>query len=333
MTRSIKFSLLTLLVALTAPALAQDAATEAFPNKPVHIVVPFTAGGAGDALARAVADRLRIAWKQPVIVDNKPGAATQIGTAIVARAAPDGYTMGIVTMAHVTNPAWFKGELPYDALRDLRGVTQLVDLHIAILASPKLEANNLAELIALSKKRPNELTFATVPGTGGHLAGEFLNIMAGTSLRFIPYKGANDVKNDLIPGRIDVSFDPLTSADMQLVKTGKLKAIALTGAARARLAPEYPIAAETLPGFTAPGIMGLVVPKATPTRIVRAIQAEIAKALDQGGLRDAMTQLFMEPAVTTPEQFDEFIQRETEKWTRVITTMRARAPAAPEAPK
>ncbi|MBC5763028.1 tripartite tricarboxylate transporter substrate-binding protein [Ramlibacter albus] len=322
------FQVLTLLSSLCcAPQLlAQDAG--GYPNRPIHIVVPFSTGGPGDVLARVIAERLRSAWKQPVIIDYRPGAATQIGTAAVAKAAPDGYTMGIVTMAHVTNPSWFEGQLPYDAIRDLRGVTQIVDLHIAILATPKLEANNLAELIALSKKKPGEITFATVPGTGGHLAGEFLNTLTGASLRFVPYKGAQDVKNDLIPGRIDLSFDPLTAADMQLVQAKRLKVLALAGSGRSKLAPDYPLASETVPSFVASGMMGLVVPKATPTDIVQRIYRELNKAMQSGDLREAIMQLFMEPKLSSPEEFDALIASETSKWTGVVRKIRAGSPDA-----
>lgn len=303
--------------AVMMAALAGQAGGQEFPTAPVRIVVPFTPGGPGDILGREIARRLADTWKQPIVVDNRPGAGTQIGTDIVAKAAPDGHTMGVVTTAHMIN-ATLRPNLPYDTIGDLRGVTQLVIVHLAFLASPSLEAKNLADVIALSKKGARKVTYGTVSATTGHLAGALLNLMTGTTLEFIPYKGARDATNDALGGRLDLTANPLTQTDLELIRAGKLKAIALTTDTRSVIAPEIPLGQETVPGFVATGFMGLVVPRATPTRIVQRIQADIAKAFASKEATDTLLRLAMEPLISTPEQFDQFIEKDIKKWREVV---------------
>lgn len=305
-----------LLASAAAACLVLPAAAQEFPSGPVRIVVPFTPGGPGDVLGREIARRMAGTWKHPIVVDNRPGAGTQIGTDAVAKAAPDGHTMGIVTTAHLIN-ASLRQQLPYDTTGDLRGVSQLVVVHLAFLASPALGAKNLAEVIELSKGgRP--VTYGTVPATTGHLAGALLNLMTGTRLEFVPYKGARDATNDAIAGRLDLTANPLTRTDLELLRAGRLKAIALTTDRRSIIAPEIPLGQDTVPGYVATGFMGMVVPKATPTAVVRRIQADIARAFEGKEATETLLRLAMEPLMSTPEQFDEFIASDIRKWREVV---------------
>lgn len=268
-------------------------------------------------LVRLIARQLGAEWNQPVVVENRPGAGTVISTSLVAKSVPDGHTFGLISGSHTTNPFIYP-KLPYDTQNDLRGISQIAVAHMAILARPTLEAENLADLISLSKKNPRKITFGTVTGTIGHLIGEMLNTRAGTSLVFVPYKGAVDARNDVLAGRVDLEIHPLTASSIRLVEAGRLKAIAVTSSSRTALAPTFPAAVETLPGFEAWGIMGFVAPKATPTRVVRLIQAQVSKAVQSPEVRQGMDALSMEPISSTPEQFDEFIRHDMQKWSEIV---------------
>ena len=202
----------TLLLSVFCVIFAAPAISQGFASRQVRLIVPFPPGGPTDAFARLLANRLQDAWKHPVIVESKPGAGTVVGTDFIAKSAPDGHTLGMVTMAHVINPSLRKN-LPYDTLKDLAGVTQLSVLHLLVAAHPSLEANTPAELIALAKKRPGKITYGTAgAGTSSHLGTELLNSMAGTLFVHVPYKGSAPAQNDLLGGRIDFIVDPLQPA-------------------------------------------------------------------------------------------------------------------------
>ncbi len=306
-------------VALAALTLlgAAEAGAQAYPTRPVRMIVPFPAGGATDVIARLVSDRLNEIWGQQVIVDYKPGAGTLVGTDVVAKAQPDGYTMGIVITAHVLNPSLRK-DLPYDTLKDLAGVSMLAVSHIVIAATNALPANNIRELIAYAKANPGKLNYAS-PGTGTamHLAGELLNSVAGIQIVHVPYRGGAPAYPDLISGRIELQIDPM-QASMQNIESKQVKALAIASPQRAPNAPSIPTVAETLPGFNVMSISGLVVPAATPRDIVRKISADVRKALESPELKTRMAALGMDPAPTTPEAFDGFIRSEIAKWADVV---------------
>jgi len=312
MKRFLRALALALAVALPGAALAQ-----AFPAKPVRLVVPFPPGGATDIIARLLGQKLQEIWGQTVLIEYKPGAGTVVGTDFVAKSPPDGYTMGVVITAHVINPG-FRADLPYDTVKDLSGVSMVNVQHIAVVATPGLEANTVPELIALAKRNPGKLTYAT-PGTGTamHMAGELLKSQAGIDIVHVPYKGGAPAYPDVISGRVALQIDPM-SASMPNIKAGKVKLLAITSPQRAPTAPEVPTVAETLPGFSVMSISGLVVPSATPREVVRKASADINRALAAGDLVDRMAQLGMEPSGTTPEQFDAFIRAEIEKWAKVV---------------
>ena len=251
---------------------------QAFPTKPVRLVVPFPPGGATDIIARLLGQKLQEIWSQSVLIEYKPGGGTVVGTDFVAKSPPDGYTMGVVITAHVINPG-LRTDLPYDTMKDLSGFRWWPSQHIALVATPGLEANTVPELIELAKKNPGKLTYAT-PGTGTamHLAGELLKSLAGIDIVHVPYKGGAPAYPDVISGRVAFQIDPMFSS-MPNVKAGKVKLLAVTSPQRAPTVPDVPTVAETLPGFSVMSISGMVVPSATPRDVVRKASADINRAL------------------------------------------------------
>jgi len=306
-----------------AVALPGAALSQAFPAKPVRLVVPFPPGGATDIIARLLGQKLQEIWGQTVLIEYKPGGGTVVGTDFVAKSPPDGYTMGVVITAHVINPG-LRTDLPYDTTKDLSGVSMVAVQHIALVATPGLEANTVPELIALAKKNPGKLTYAT-PGTGTamHLAGELLKSQAGIDIVHVPYKGGAPAYPDVISGRVALQIDPM-SASMPNIKAGKVKLLAITSPQRAPTVPDVPTVAETLPGFSVLSISGVVVPSATPREVVRKASADINRALAMSELVERMAQQGLEPSGNTPEQFDAFVRAEIEKWAKVVKSSGAK---------
>jgi tripartite-type tricarboxylate transporter receptor subunit TctC len=309
---------------LCALAFAPGAQAQNFPARPVHLIVPNAPGGSIDILARLLSNKLQELWGQPVIVEYKPGVGTVLGTDYVAKSAPDGHTLGMVITGHVINPS-LRQNLPFDTVKDLSGVSMTAIAHVVIEATSSLEANNLAELIALAKKQPGRISYAS-PGSGSamHLAGELLKSLTGIDMVHVPYKGSGPAYGDVIAGRVQLMIDPLY-ASMPYIKAGKMKALAVTNATRAPIAPEIPTVAETLPGFDVQSINGIVVPSATPRELVRRISADIARVLQAPEFRARLAELGLEPVGSTPEQFDAFIRTEIEKWAKVVKFSGAKA--------
>lgn len=303
------------------PALssAQSAATSGWPGKPVKLIVPFAPGGPTDTVARLLADKMQAVWGQPVVTDYKPGAGTVLGTQAVAKSAPDGLTLGMAISAHMINPS-LQPNLPYDTTKDLVGVSQLAQAHFGLFAHPSFEPNTVAEVIAWAKKNPGKLSYATPgTGTGTHLAGEMLNHMAGIDMVHVPYKGSAPAQQDVIGGRVPLLFDVLFSS-MPFVRDGRLKVIALSSAKRAVANPEIPLIAETVPGFTAMSIIGVVAPAGVPRDLLRRIGADIGQAVRSPDLSARMASFGMEPVGSTPEEYDALIRSEIDKWSRVVKT-------------
>ena len=266
---------------LLAPAAASIPhplrAADAWPARPVRRVVPFPPGGATDTIARLIANELQKSWRQPVSVDYKPGAGTIVGTDAVAKAAPDGYTLGMAILSHLTNPA-LQPSLPYDTLRDMAGVSQVAFTHFGVFAHPSFEPRTLPELIAHAKRSPGRIAFASTGiGNGTHLTGELLEAAAGIDLVHVPYKGSAQAQQDVIGGRVPLLIDVLASA-LPFVSQGRLKAIALASPTRASVAPDIPTIAETLPGFSAVSVIGVIVASGTPRELVERIGADVARA-------------------------------------------------------
>ena len=302
-------------LSLTPCGLAQPAA--AWPVKPVKFVVPFASGGPTDTIARLVAQKMQEVWKQPVLIEYKPGAGTLVGTDFVAKAPPDGYTLGLAISALFINPS-LQPNLPYDTQKDLAGVTQLAQAHFALFAHPSFEPNTVPELIAWAKKNPGTLSYATPgTGTGTHLAGELLKGMAGIEMLHVPYKGSAPAQQDVIGGRVPLLFDVMYAA-MPFVKQGRLKLIALASPIRSAQEPQAPLIGDTLPGFGAMSIMGIIAPAAVPRELLRRISGDIGRAVRDSELTGRMAQLGMEPVGSGPEEYDALIRTEMEKWARVI---------------
>ena len=294
-------------------------AQDAWPNRPVRLIVPFAAGGPTDTVARLLAQRMQEIWRQPVVVEYKPGAGTVIGTDFVAKSAPDGYTLGMAISAHMINPA-LQQNLPYDTRRDLVGVSQLAMAHFGLFAHPSFPANTVAELVAHAKRNPGTLSYATPGnGTGTHLAGEMLKHAAGIDMVHIPYKGSAPAQQDVIGGRVPLLFDVLFSA-MPFVKQQRLKVIALSSPRRAASDPAIPLIAEAVPGFAAMSIIGVVAPAGVPRELVRRIGGDIGRAVKSSELTERMTTLGMEPVGSSPEEYDALIRTEIDKWAQVVRT-------------
>ncbi len=295
------------------------AAQETFPTKPVTLIVPFAPGGPTDVIARLVAERLRQAWGQQVLVDYKPGGGTVTGTQFVARATPDGYTLGMAISALTINAA-LQPKLPYDTLKDLAPVSQIALAHFGLFAHPSVPANTLPELLAYAKKQPQSMQYATPgTGTGTHLAGELLSSMTGVPLSHVPYKGSAPAQQDVIAGRVPLLFDVAYSA-MPFVKDKRLKAIALASPRRDTANPDIPLIADTVPGFSAMSVIGIVAPAGVPKALLARIGTDVAKAVHVPELTDRMAQMGMEPVGSTPEAYGTLIRSEIEKWTRVVQT-------------
>ena len=311
---------LSVLAALAFRPLAHaEAPAEAWPTKPVKLVVPFAAGGPTDTVARLVALQLQAIWKQPVVVDYKPGAGTTLGTNVVAKSPADGYTLGMAISAHTINPSLVPN-MPYDTLKDLVGVSQVAQAHFGLFAHPSLPVNTMPELIAYAKQNPEKLSYATPgAGTGTHLAGEMLAHMANIKMVHVPYKGSAPAQQDVIGGRVPLLFDVLFSS-MPFVKDGRMKVLALSSPTRAASNAEIPLIQETVPGFNAMSIIGVVAPAGLPPALLRKISADIGQAVRTPEVTARMAQLGMEPVGSTSDQYNATIRTEIDKWARVIKT-------------
>jgi len=279
------------------------------------MIVPFPPGGATDIIGRLLAAKMQAVWGQPVVVENRPGAGTVVGTDLVAKSAPDGHTLGVVVTAHMINPS-LRPNMPFDTLKDLAAVGQVSVQHLVIAAHPSLEASNVAELIALARKNPGKLSYAT-PGSGTsmHLSIELLKTQTGIDLVHVPYKGGAPAQQDVMAGRVPILLDVLYAVQ-PLIDSGKIKVIALLSPTRPASAKGYEVVAETVPGVSALSMVGLVAAGGTPRDLVQKISSDVARAVKGSDLTERMTQLGMEPVGSTPAEFDALIRAEIEKWSR-----------------
>jgi len=297
---------------------AAVAAADAFPTRAVRIIVPFPAGGPSDLLSRMMAPRLIETWGQQVVIDNRPGGGTIIGTELVAKAPPDGHTVIMIYTGHATNPS-LHSKLPYDTLRDFSAVSLCTMLPIVLATHPGLSAHSLKELIALAKAKPGQLAFGTSGnGSTGHLAGEMFKYATGIDMVHVPYKGSAPAISDVLGGQIPMTFDGLPAA-LPHIKAGKMKALAVTSTSRSPLVPEVPTVAEHgYPGFVADSWFGVVAPSKTPRDVIAKMSADMAKVVRSKEISDKLVEMGYLPVANTPEQFDAFIRSETTKWARVI---------------
>jgi tripartite-type tricarboxylate transporter receptor subunit TctC len=310
--------------AVAAFALAAPLAAQTFPSRPVRIIVPFPAGGPSDLLTRMMAPKLTEIWGQQITVDNRPGAGTIIGTELGAKAAPDGYTVALVSTGHATNPG-LHSKLPYDTLADFAPVTLGTTLPMIIVAHPSFAAHSFKAFIALAKTRPGEIGFATSGnGTTGHLGGELLKSVAHINLVHIPYKGSAPAIADVLGGQVATTFDGLPAA-LPHVQAGKLNAFAVMSTERSPLLPNVVTVAESgFPGYSADSWFGFVVPAKTPPAVVRQLNADMVKVVKLPEIRDRLSAMGYRPIANTPEEFNAFIRAEMTKWAKVIKDSGAR---------
>ena len=308
------------LLVATAPAQAQGA----WPTRPVKIVVTFPPGGAPDTLARVLADKWSQALGQPVTVDNKPGAGGNLGADYVAKSAPDGSTLVVGTVGtHAINQSLY-AKMPYNNVKDFTPITFLASTPNLLVVNNTVPAKNVKELIELAKKEP--LTFGSSgSGTSIHLSGELFNTLAGVKMQHIPYKGRAQAVPDLLGGRITMIFDNMPSV-LPLVKSGDVRAIAVTSATRSPAAPSIPTIAESgLPQFEATSWFALLGPAGMPREVQLKINAETAKVLAMPDVKEKLATLGLDPAPTSPEALASLIQAETVKWARVVKESGAKA--------
>src|SRR5687767_1708122 len=305
-----------LLVACTGAAHAQT-----YPAKPVRMVVPFAPGGGTDVIARYVAAGMTESMGRQVIVDNRAGANGIIGTEIVARSAPDGYTLLFVSSPHSVNPSLYS-KLPYDTLRDFAPVAMVALSPYVLVVHPSLPARNLKELVALAKAKPDQISYGSGgSGSSAHLAAELFNQMAGVKLREIPYKGAGPALLAVLSGESSAVFGNALTVKPH-IQSGRLRALGIASAKRSASAPEMPTIAEGgLPGFHADAVLGLLVPARTPRAIIQTLNAETHKIMRQPGAVDAMNGMGVEIALSTPEEFGRVIESEMQRWGKVVRTL------------
>lgn len=304
------FATLCAMAVVAAPAArAQD-----YPSKPIRIIVPQPPGGPTDQVARMVGQKLQEKWGQPVIIENRPGAGTNIGTDMVAKSPPDGYTLVVATVQHIVNQFMYPS-LPFDPVKNFAPVTLISKAHIVLVVNPELPVKNLQELVALAKKEPGKLPWAFAGnGSTGHLSLELLQIASDINVIKVPYKGTQPALTDLLGGQVSVMFDGVVTS-LPHIKAGKLRPIAVASLTRSKLLPDVPTIAESgYPGFEAVGLAGLLAPAGTPPAIVQKLQSEIATIVRSPDFDAKMVSMGLEVVGNTPAQFTEYIRQEMAKF-------------------
>ena len=306
------------LVLVLAAAVA-GAAEQPYPSKPVRYILPYPPGGSTDPMARFICGKLSELWGRSVVVDNRPGGNTVIGTEALVRATPDGYTIGWAGASLFSTPSLLPS-LPYDALKDLVGVATVAKQRVVLVLHPSVAANNLKELIALAKAKPGALNFASSGhGTNTHLSGELFKLVTGVNITHIPYKGSGPATTDLLGGRVQMSFQiPITVIPM--INTGKLKPIALTGDSRLPALPQVPTFTEAgLPGYGLTGVTGIVAPAKTPRAIRTKIAKDVAEILSTPSAGEFLAKQGAEPFITTsPDDMTAVLKQEIARYGKII---------------
>ena len=307
---------------LLIPAIA---AGQAYPERPIRIVVPFSAGGSADVFARAVGNKMSEAWGQQVVIDNRAGSGGVIGTEIAAAAPRDGYTLMMGNTANMAiNPALYR-KLPFDVVRDFAPITLVAAAPYVMVVPTSLGVSNTREFLALARAKPGQMNYASLgSGSASHLTGELLQSMAGIKLVHVPYKTLGTVLTDLISGQVQIFFLGMVSAQSQ-IKGGRLRAIGVTGPKRSPAVPDLPTVAESgVPGYDVVAWYGLFAPAGTPRPIVLKVNAEVKRIVELPDLRDRLSAEGAEVNASTPEQFAAYLKTEMVKWARVVQASGAR---------
>ena len=297
---------------------ASAALAQAYPNKPIKLIVPFAPGGFTDVVARILGQKLSVSLGQPFVIENKAGAGSTIGTDFVAKAAPDGYTLVMVSTTHVISPAIYP-KLPYDPIKSFTPVGKLVDSAYVLLVNPKVPANNVAEFIALAKASPDKIHYASSGnGSSQHLMGGMFAAMAGVKMKHVPYKGSGGAANDLVAGVVESSFAGVPNA-MAQVPAGRLKALAVTTSKRIPQLPAVPTMQEAGgPGYKASVWLGLLAPAGTPKEVVMKLNAEIAKVLSAADTKKELYAAGVEADISSPEALNTLMVQELDRWGKII---------------
>jgi len=289
-----------------------------YPAKPVHIISPYTPGGGNDVICRAVAVRLGPIMGQPAVVENKPGANTIIGTDYVAKSPPDGYTMILVPSAHTVNPHLYE-KLPYDSVRDFTPITQVGSAPLLLVVNASLPIKSIRDLIQAAKGKPNEITYGTSgSGSAGHLAGALLGALVGIQLQHIPYKGAAPAATALLSNEVMLSFSP-PSTLMPHVRSGRLRALGMSGDKRSAIAPDIPTIAESgIPNYEAGLWYGFLGPAKLPRDILLRLNSSIATVIADKSTQEVLAKLGIDPFTSTPEAFAQLILNDIQKWGPIV---------------
>ncbi len=306
------------LIALLLPVmLALPASAETYPSRTVRLIVPFGAGGPADVYARILAKYLSEETKQSFVVEDRPGAGSLIGTDAVAKSAPDGYTLLIMSNTHTTNESLIPKK-PYELMRDFLPVATINYSDLLMVVHPSVPAKTVAEFIALAKKEPGKLNYASSgPGTPYHMAGELFKAMSHTDIVHVPHKASGDMRNSVLSGNVQMMFDAITVMS-ELAKAGKVRALATTGVKRNPLTPDLPTVGETVPGYELTIWIGLMAPKGTPKEVVTFLNTSINKVINLPDVKAAWLKQGAIPLVKTPEEFDAFLRKDIEKWAHVV---------------
>jgi tripartite-type tricarboxylate transporter receptor subunit TctC len=313
---------------LTALALAAvgEVHAQAYPTRPVRIIVAFPPGGGTDIVARIISPRLTEMWGQQVIVENRAGASGVIGTEAAARSAPDGHTLFMATMGNVTVNQHLYPKMPVDPLRDLAPLSQVVAVHFVMVAHPSLPARNVKELIALARSKPGQINYSSSgPGGAPHLGMELFKSLAKVNLVHIPYKGSGPSFADLIGGQVSLTSDSLVQA-LPYIRAERLRALGVLGAKRSPLLPDVPTIAESgVPGYELTNWFGLLVPAGTARELITRINGAVVKVLQQPDVRERLVAMGADVVGNSPEEFGTFMQAESTKWAKVVKDANIRA--------
>jgi tripartite-type tricarboxylate transporter receptor subunit TctC len=304
---------------------AFSASAQTYPTRPVRIVVPFAASGPADNYARFLALRLQESLGQSFVIDNKPGGGSVIGTDIVAKAPPDGYTLLLMSNTHTVNETLLANK-PFNLTRDFVGIAPINYSDLVLVAHPSVKAANIKELVAQAKAQPGKINYASSgPGTPYHMAGELFKSMAGVFLVHIPYRGSSGARTDVMGGQVDLMFDAVTTMT-EVVKSGKVKAIATTGLQRSSVLPDVPTVHESgVPNYEATIWLGLLAPKGTPPAVINRLNEAVSKIASQPDVQQQWAKQGATSMVMSPAAFDKYIQDDIAKWARVIKSANIKA--------
>jgi tripartite-type tricarboxylate transporter receptor subunit TctC len=316
---------LRLVVAALLAAVAVNAAADDYPSRPVKIIVPFAAGGPADVYARFLAQRLQEAMGQPFVIENRPGGGSVVGTEIVAKSAPDGYTLLLMSNTHTVNESLMPNK-PFALMRDFTPVAPINYSDLVLVVNPDVKAKTLQELIALAKSGPGKLNYASSgPGTPYHMAGELFKSMAGLDIVHVPYKESSGARTGVLGGQVEMMFDAVTVMN-EHVKAGKVRALATSGKVRSGVMPDVPTLSEAgVPGYEAVIWLGLIAPKNTPPAIVNRLNAEVTKIVSRPETRAEWAKQGATAMTMTPDAFGKFLADDIVKWERIVKISGARA--------